>query len=79
MEEPLEAAFMMFCLQTSESSMHNAWHWTREEVVCLGFTCGPGPIGPIPRGGFILCIGPPMLGCPSERSERKMLQSTTET
>lgn len=28
-------------------------------------TCGPGPIGPMPRGGFILCIDPPMLGCPA--------------
>jgi len=32
-----------------------------------GLTCGPGPMGPIPRGGFILCMGPPMLGCPVGR------------
>lgn len=25
-------------------------------------TCGPGPMGPMPRGGFILCMDPPMLG-----------------
>lgn len=52
--------------------MPNAWHWTGEEVVSAQvFTCGPGPIGPIPRGGFILCIGPPMLGCPSERNRQE--------
>lgn len=32
-----------------------------------GLTCGPGPMGPIPLGGFILCMGPPMLGCPVGR------------
>lgn len=27
-------------------------------------TCGPGPIGPMPRGPLILCIGP-KLGWPA--------------
>lgn len=43
-----------------------------------GLTCGPGPMGPIPRGGFILCMGPPMLGCPVGR-KAGVLHSTTAT
>lgn len=27
-------------------------------MVLQGQTCGPGPIGAIPRGMFILCMGP---------------------
>lgn len=33
-----------------------------------GPTCGPGPMGPIPRGPLILCIGP-KLGWPVERGQ----------
>lgn len=36
-------------------------------------TCGPGPMGPMPRGGFILCIDPPMLGWPAQERSRDEL------
>lgn len=44
------------------------WRLPSHKMLCgAGLTCGPGPMGPIPRGGFILCMGPPMLGCPVGR------------